>query len=215
MMDGILDIMGKEQTEEERAKLADKIQIVEDDKMPYSDDYPVDILLSSSGSVRRLNCGQLFETELNFCSEYIQKHIKSLDRIEDKEEIIFKYLSLVNEDQYNFFYEMYKSFTKVVQVNDKTIKFVDNTSRINFIKDVEENGFYLIKPPHANIRYETLKKIYNEFQFIKPVPLYIDIFGTKRRRIIRDGIVGEQYILILKHNSSKNYSRDLPRDTSW
>lgn len=52
-MDGILDIMGKEQTEEERAKLADKIQIIEDDKMPYSEDHPVDILFNSTSAIRR------------------------------------------------------------------------------------------------------------------------------------------------------------------
>ena len=206
MMDGILDMMGKDQTDEERAKLANKIHIVDDDKMPYCSEFPVDILMNMSGSIRRLNTGQLTELELNFCSDHIQRYIKTLSSMEDKEKIIFKYLSMVNEDQYNFFYDMYNSYSNSINVKGKDITFVDNTSKINFIKDIEENGFYLIKPPHANIRYETLKRIYTEFEFIKPLPLYIDIFGTKRRRVIKDGIVGDQYILVLKHNSSKNHS---------
>ena len=35
---------------------------------------------------------------------------------------------------------------------------------------------------------------------------YRDIFGTKRRRIIKDGIVADKYMMILKHNSNKNFS---------
>ena len=56
------------------------------------------------------------------------------------------------------------------------------------------------------MRYETIKKIYERFDFIKPLPLYIDIFGTKRRRVIKDGIVADKYMIILKHNSNKNFS---------
>ena len=41
---------------------------------------------------------------------------------------------------------------------------------------------------------------------IKSFEYYIDIFGTKKRRIIKDGIVGQKYMMILKHNSNKNFS---------
>ena len=67
-------------------------------------------------------------------------------------------------------------------------------------------SFYIRKDIDASLRYETIKKIYERFDFIKPLPLYIDIFGTKKRRCIKDGIVADKYMIILKHNSNKNFS---------
>ena len=53
-MDSILDMLGRDINEEERRKLASEIQIIPDSKMPYTDDFPVDIILNSSGAIRRL-----------------------------------------------------------------------------------------------------------------------------------------------------------------
>ena len=205
-LDCILTMLGKELTDEERAKLAEKIQIVPDEKMPYTDDYPVDILLNSSGAIRRLNTGQLDEVDLTFAAEQIRKEICRKETMEEKEALIFDFLELINKDEYNFFYEMYRSFDTVKQVGGYNVRFLNKKAKEDFIHDVEVNGFYIVKPPQSNIRYDTIKAIYERFDFIKPLPLYIDIFGTKHRRIIKDGIVGDKYMMVLKQNTNKNFS---------
>ncbi len=204
--DNLLGMMGKEVTEEEREKLAKTIAVVDDDKMPYTEDYPVDIILNLSGAIRRLNTGQLYEVELNFIGDELRKKIIQMDNIKSKEETIFKFLSIVNQDQCDFFYDYYQSMDKEYNIKGRTLRLLNPEAKAKFIKDIEVNGFYLVKPPHSNIRYDTIKELYKEFDFIKPLPLYIDIFGTEKRRIIKDGVVGDKYILILKQNSNKNFS---------
>lgn len=205
-MDSILDMLGREVNDEERAKLASEIKIVPDSEMPYTDKGPVDIILNSSGAIRRLNPGQIDEVDLTFQAEEIREKITTLETLEEKENMIFDFLSMIEEDHYSFFFNMYKNFDKYYNVKNHTICLEDREAKMAFVKDVEEHGFYLVKEHDSNIRYETIKRIYEHFDFIKPLPLYIDIFGTKRRRVAKDAIVGEKYIMILKHNNNKNFS---------
>lgn len=205
-MDSILDMLGREINDEERMKLASQIEIVPDEKMPYTDKGPVDIILNASGAIRRLNPGQLVELDLNFCSEAVRERVCELKTLEEKEDLIFKYLELVNESECNFFYNMYQSFDVRIDVDNYHVALVDQTEKERFIRNVEEHGFYIRKEHDSPIRYETIRKIYDTFDFIKPVPLYIDIFGTKKRRIIKDGVVAEKYMMVLKHNNNKNFS---------
>jgi hypothetical protein len=205
-MDSILDVLGREINDEERSRLAEEICVVPDSQMPYTDEFPVDIILNASGAIRRLNSGQIYEVDLNFISESVRRMICTLSTIEEKENMIFDFLSMVNKDQYEFFYNMYKNYDKYLTINHRTVRLFDDKSKLKFIQDIEKNGFYLIKPPDSNIRYETVKALYEHFDFIKPLPLYIDIFGTRRRRIIKDGVVGDKYMMVLKHNNNKNFS---------
>lgn len=203
---GLLGMMGKESTEDEREKLSKNITIIEDDKMPYTDDFPVDIILNMSGSIRRLNTGQLIEVELNFIGEELRKKICSLQSDQEKLNIIFRFLEIVNKDECEFYKNYYHSLDKVVNKKGININLLDPQGKCDFIKDIEVHGFYIIKPPHAMIRYETITTLYEEFNLIRPLPLYINIFGATRRRIIKDGIVGDKYMIILKQNSNKNFS---------
>ena len=205
-MDSILDMLDRPINDEEREKLAAQIQIVPDAEMPYTDDFPVDILLNASGAIRRLNPGQIDEVDINFQAEEIRKKVCELPTMEEKENLIFEFLGMLNKSECNFFYEMYKSFDKKFEVNGHTIVLSDEEEKLRFIENVEKYGFYIRKEHDSPIRYEAIKAIYERFDFIKPLPLYIDIFGTKKRRIIKDGIVADKYIMILKHNSNKNFS---------
>lgn len=199
-------MLGRPINDEEREKLANNIELVPDSEMPYTDDFPVDIILNASGAIRRLNPGQIIELDLNFQSEAIRRRVCELETIEEKENLIFQYLRLLNEAECNFFYDMYSSFDTRLNVNGKKVVLTDEAEKIRFIENVEKYGFYIRKEHDSGIRYETIKKIYETFDFIKPVPLYIDIFGTKKRRIIKDGIVADKYMMVLKHNNNKNFS---------
>ena len=207
MKDGIVNSFQEELTPEEMADLAKKFHIVEDSEMPYMEDgTKVDILLNASGAIRRLNNGQLDEVDLAFQMECIRKKICETEDIDEKYELLFKFLEIVNEDEYKFFYGKYASWSQKVTIDGHTITMLNRKEKEAFIKDVEENGIYLVKPPHAHIRYDTVKAVYDAFPFIEPVQLYIDKFGIPRKKIMRRCIVGTKYMYALKQTSNKNFS---------
>lgn len=192
VMNSILDMLGRPITDEEREKLSGKIEIIPDDEMPYTDKFPVDIILNASGAIRRLNPGQIDEVDINFQSECVRERVCQLATLEEKEQLIFEYLHMINDAECDFFYQMYKSFDTEIKINDDMSVIMENRKeKERFIHNIEEHGFYIRKEHDRPIRYEAIKAIYERFDFIKPLPLYIDIFGTKRRRIIKDGIVAD------------------------
>lgn len=191
---------------DEIAKYTSNIQVVDDERMPYADDRPIDLLLNSSGAIRRLNPGQLCEVETNFIGEELRKKICQTDGIEAKAELAFKFLDIISSKEATFFRNMYEGYEKNVLVNRHNFKFMAEDSKKAFIEDIEKNGFYIVRPPHKPILYKDVMNLYEAFPFIKPIPLYIDLFGIKHRKIIKNGICGTQYVIILKQNSNKNFS---------
>lgn len=191
---------------DEIAKYTSNIQVVDDERMPYADDRPIDLLLNSSGAIRRLNPGQLCEVETNFIGEELRKKICQTEGIEAKAELAFKFLDIISSKEATFFRNMYEGYEKNVLVNRHNFKFMAEESKKAFIEDIEKNGFYIVRPPHKPILYKDVMNLYEAFPFIKPIPLYIDLFGIKHRKIIKNGICGTQYVIILKQNSNKNFS---------
>lgn len=193
-------------TEEEIYKMTSNIAIVDDARMPYTDDGPIDILLNQSSSIRRLNPGQLGEVETNFIGEQVRKKICLEPDLQKKEEMIFKFISILNEGEATFFQNLYHSFDETINVDGFNIHMMAPERKKDFIREIEEYGFYIVRPPHKPIVYSDVLRLYEAFPFVKPLPMYIDLFGQKKRRIIRDGVVGTKYMIILKQNSNKNFS---------
>ena len=204
---GIVNSFQEELTPEEMADIAKKFHVVEDSEMPYMEDgTKVDILLNASGAIRRLNNGQLDEVDLAFQMECIRKKMIETEDVDEKYDLLFRFLKIVNEDEYKFFYGKYAQWSQRVTIDGHTIQLLDRKERDRFIRDVEEHGIYLVKPPHAHIRYDTVKAVYDEFPFIEPVQLYIDKFGIPHKKIMRRCIVGTKYMYALKQTSNKNFS---------
>ena len=157
-------------------------------------------------AIRRLNPGQLCEVETNFIGEELRKKICQTEGIEAKAELAFKFLDIISSKEATFFRNMYEGYEKNVLVNRHNFKFMAEDSKKAFIEDIEKNGFYIVRPPHKPILYKDVMNLYEAFPFIKPIPLYIDLFGIKHRKIIKNGICGTQYVIILKQNSNKNFS---------
>lgn len=198
---------GPELTEEELSKYAKNFHVVPDSEMFYMEDgTKVDIILNASGAIRRLNTGQLVEVDLAFQMECIRKKIIETEDLDEKFALLFKFLEIVNEDEYKFFYGKYASWTQRVTIDGKTIMMLDQEERRRFMEDVEKNGIRLVKPPHKCIRYDTVKAVYHAFPWIQPVQLYIDKFGIPRKKVMRKCIVGYKYIYALKQTSNKNFS---------
>lgn len=205
--DGILGSFDQELTPEELAELSVKYHVVPDSEMPYMEDgTKVDVLLNASGAIRRLNNGQLDEVDLAFQMECIRKKICEIEDINEKYDLLFRFLEIVNEDEFKFFYQKYTSWNQKVTIEGHTIALLDSEEKRRFIRDVEEHGIYLVKPPHKRIRYDTVKAVYHEFPFIQPVQLYIDKFGIARKKVMRKCIVGTKYMYVLKQTSNKNFS---------
>ena len=153
-----------------------------------------------------MNAGQLYEVEINFVGENLRKYIKTLKTDEEKLKVIFRFLELLNQDQHDFYYNLYQSFDRVVMVGKEEIELIDSESKHTFISDIEENGFYIVKRPDAKIRYDALKALYDEWPWIKPYTAYIDLFGIKHKQIMRPMVIGSKYMLVLKQTSNKNFS---------
>jgi len=196
----------KDPTEDELMEIRKSIIITPDASMIYTDDFPVDIILNACGAVRRENIDQLYEIELNFSSWWIQKKMKELSTLEEKAELAFRYLNIINKDECEFFMKMYNDWDQEIMVSTKNIHIINTKEQKKFIDNIEKYGFYIAKPVDSNIRYETLKKIYEEFEFIQPLDAYVDIFGTKRRKLINPVIAADKFIMFLIHNNNKNFS---------
>ena len=207
-MDSILDVAGgSDMTAEEREKLASQVYFVDESDMPYLEDGThVDILLNSSGAIRRLNSGQLYEVEINFVAENIQRKLKTMTDQDEKAELIFKFLGMLNKDEEQFYLTIYKGFDQTIKVGEETVRLLDQKSKNAFFKDIEDNGFYIVKRPDAKIRYSLMCQLYDAFPWIKPYDAYIDRFGIKKRKIIHPVICASKYMLVLKQTSNKNFS---------
>ena len=153
-----------------------------------------------------VNPGQLVEVETNFIADQVQAKIRKAITLQEKEEIIFKFLDCVNADQSTFFRNIYNSYEEIKMINGVNVRFMAPKYKEAFIRDVEEHGFYIVRPPHKPLLFDDVVRLYDTFPDITPVDIYVDLFGMKQRKTMRKGIIGYQYMLILKQNSNKNFS---------
>lgn len=178
------------------------IEFVPDENMPYTDDGPVDIEFDSSAAVRRLIMDSTHEVELNFIGRQIQLKIQELETYEEKRALAYDYITMMNEFDAKVYSQL---FYNEQEVDGYMVKLMAPEWEKKFIESIEKNGFYICKPPHHGIRYDEIKRLYQHFDWIKPIPIYINRFGIKHR-MLHDGIVGEMQIMILKQNTNKNFS---------
>ncbi len=211
VVDNIVDQLSDDPSPNTLKKNAQEVQFVDDCDMPYyitedGEKVVCDILLNSSGSIRRLNTDQLYEVEINFIGEQLQRKIKKLSDVDEKAKIIFRFLELLNIDEHDFFLKMWNSWDTTINVDGYKVELVDEESKQAFVKDVEDNGFYIVKRPNSKMRYDCLKKIYDEWPDIKPYKAYIDLFGIQGKEIMRPVVIGSKYMYLLKQTSNKNFS---------
>ena len=93
-------------------------------------------------------------------------------------------MDIISKDEATFFRKMYDDFDQDVLINRYKFRFMAQESKKAFIEDIEKNGFYIVRPPQKPILYKDVMALYEAFPFVKPIPLYIDLFGIKHRKII-------------------------------
>jgi hypothetical protein len=198
-------------TQEELNNLRSNINIVDDERMPYyinpfGERVYADLIINSSGAIRRLNPGQLTEVETNFIAEQVRYKIIQAKTREEKIDIIFKFLDTICKQEGTFFRNLYDSFNTTKIINGMNVRLMAPESMDDFIRNIEKYGFYLVRPPHKPILFDDVIRLYEAFPDVKPVDIYVDIFGTKQRKMIKKGIIGYEYMMVLKQNSNKNFS---------
>jgi len=197
-------------TADDRRLLRSKITIVDDERMPYyiqdGERIYADVLTNSSGAIRRLNPGQLVEVEINFLADQVQFMMKKARTLAEKEDLFFRFMSCVSQDECTFFRDMYDNYEQTKIVDGVQVRLMSPERRAAFIEDVEKHGFYIVRPPHKPLLFDDVIRVYDEFPEIKPKDIYVDIFGMKQRKTMRPGVIGYMYMIVLKQNSNKNFS---------
>lgn len=195
--------------------------ILPDDQMPLyyrnGNWYPVDAIYNSSTIINRLNPGQSFETELTWIgsklleaigtywypakSEDMMSGMSYLHRstvINDAEQTVLKYLSMINMDYATDFHRIIISSPVEVRIED--MDYLIESGNIPVV----------ITPMKNEMTLEILKNIYNAFPWIKEEYLYInqkDSNGNIRKiRTNRPLVVGKKYIYRLKQLAEEKFS---------
>jgi DNA-directed RNA polymerase beta subunit len=164
-----------------------------DDQMPTLENGErVDLICNVLGIINRENPGQLYEVELNFIANRIREKMTTFDNLKDKRELLFKFIKLVNPEQHKAMSDYYET--------------LDEKDKIHFILDSEKNGIYIHQPPFwDNIGLDVINIIYKEFDWIQGYDCYINFHG-RRVKMLNKVIVGEKYIMKLKHDPLSKFS---------
>ena len=171
-------------------------KIVPDEEMPYDEDgVPVDIIMNALGVINRLVSMPLYEVAFNSAARDIAKTISELKTMDEKEALLFKFMSFFND---RGMYDKLKKYYAALTEDEK----------VDFYEDIKKYGVFISIPPlwEKEPLYDRLKRMYKEFDCIEPKKtLYINKFGRKIK-MMRPIVVGDQYIIKLKQSSKKGFS---------
>lgn len=169
-------------------------KILPDDEMPFLENGErVEVILNALGVVNRLNSAQVFEQSINFICNQICKRINELDNLKDKESLLFDIIGRFNKKQLDDMRVYYKKLS----TKDKK----------EFFRNIVENGIYIHEPPMWEDKpmFDKLREIYRDYDWIKPVDVYVNRFGRKIK-ILKPLIIGDLYMIKLKQTSKKGFS---------
>ena len=172
-------------------------KIIPDDLMP-EDEYgtKAEVILNPCGIVGRSNPSQLYEQELNFISSRIVDKIKNEKSLSKKYDILYKFFSIIDKEMCDKFNIYYKNMTPLMKQQ--------------YMNNIVEKGIYIRQHPFNNISFEELKYLYRTFN-IKPSKLKINVLDPNDGKIksfksINSVIIGQEYIMVLKHTPDSKLS---------
>ena len=169
-------------------------EIREDDEMPFTEDgRRVDVLLNLLAIINRTTSFLLFEMFINGSSYKLRQHMKTLTTLEEKENILFEYISILSKVQAKSFYKDYKKLKK--------------KEKEAYIQDAIDNGIYIHQLPmweDKSIFYKC-QELKAKYPFIQNDKLYINKWGHKYP-VLSDYFIGEMYLLKLKQSDRRGFS---------
>ena len=172
-------------------------KIVPDEEMPFTEDgVPVDLVFNALGVINRLVSMPLYEAEFNGAADKVQGMIAAAKSIPEKERLLFKFMSFFDDRG------MYTKLTRYY----KSLK--TKAERVEFFEDVEKNGITIHIPPlwEDESLFHRLARLYEEIPEANPKQdVFIRKFG-RTIKMMRQLVVGEMYIIVLKQSSKKGFS---------
>ena len=169
--------------------------IVPDEEMPTLEDgRHVEVVFNALGVINRLNSAQLFEVSINFISNRILEKMKTARNQGEMETLFWTYMNFFNERG------------ECTQLKNY-YKKLNNKQKNEFWQEIFDNGIFINIPPISQREplFDTLKKIYDTFPWIKPYDVYINKWG-RRIKLMNPLYAGEEYIFKLKQTAKKNFS---------
>lgn len=175
-------------------------KISPDNMMPLLDNgRRVDLIYNGSTCINRENNGQLNEMFLNYASNRIVDHVRSLDGSFDLNYTINLYIDYLNILNPNLAERM-----------EQYILSAELDDQVAFMQYIFDEGFILSLDPMCDINIDTLYKIWKKFGFIKQYNVVVPQIGSdgnyryvKTRRTLE---CGEQYIWRLKQYAEEKFS---------
>ena len=169
-------------------------RIVPDEEMPFlASGKRVDLKLNALGVPNRLNPGQSYEISINHICNQIVERLKTLPTLKEKEKLLFDIIGRFNKEEL----KELKGYYKELSTDEKKECF----------EEIYKTGIYIHMPSmwEEESLFDKLRNIYRDYDWIKPVDLYINKWG-RTIKIMRPMIVGEMYMIKLKQNSKKGFS---------
>ena len=170
-------------------------KILPDDQMPYLENgEKVEVILNSLGVINRLNPMQIYELSINFICNRVVDKLKTYTTLKEKETLFFDIIKRFNEDE-----------EKVLKIYYKNLK---TKEKKEFFEDIFKNGIYIHMRPfweEKEALFDIIRDIYKDYDFIKPVDVYINKWGRKIK-IMKPLIVSDLYMIKLKQSSKKGFS---------
>lgn len=160
--------------------------IVPDEDMPVTEEgVRAEIVLNPLGILNRLNLAQIQEQYLNFMADRMIQKLKQLDNMFDREEVFFKFMKIVNKEQYDFL--------------DMEYLIMNRSQKEDFFEDIIQNGLYIHQSPFSgNTTMDDFVKIYEQMPYLTEKYKFVNIEKPM--------VMGDLYFIRLKHESSNKAS---------
>jgi DNA-directed RNA polymerase beta subunit len=88
-------------------------KILPDEEMPYLETGErIDVILNTLAPINRLISFSLYEPSLNFISNRMREKFNNISSLKEKEDILFKYIGILNDEQIEKLKDYYKKLSK-------------------------------------------------------------------------------------------------------
>ena len=143
--------------------------------------------------INRTTAAPLYEMLMNGSAYQIRQEMSKKKTLEEKEELLFDFVSIFNEDQEA---SMHKDYRKLKKAEKEA-----------YIQQAIDEGIYI----HWNPMWEKVpifyrcQNLFRKYPFIKPVHTYINKWG-RPYKMLNDYFIGEMYVLKLKQSDRRGFS---------
>ena len=168
-------------------------EIRKDEDMPFTKDgRRVDLLLNMLAIINRTTAAPLFEMFLNGSAYQVRQKMKTLP-FEEQEEMLFKFINVLNEEQYAKMFKNYKKLKK--------------REKEAYIQDAIDNGILIHQVPMWETKpiFYRCMELRKVFPFLKMDDLYINKWG-REIKVLTKYFIGEMYCLKLKQSDRRGFS---------